>query len=149
MPLWGQRRRRGRVRDCHGDLQLAGKAMAFDSIEFDDALRWIDVLDDIAFLAMDLLAHRQRALALRFVNAYLKANGAYDELPALRFHMVCRTLVRAPVTAIGERQGVHSAACCGSADYLALAAPCPKAPMPGWRSRMACRVRARASSRKE
>ena len=36
--------------------------------------------------------------------------------------MVCRALVRAQVTAIGQRQGVHSAACCGTADYLALAA---------------------------
>ena len=127
-PLWEQRQRDGRVRECHGDLhlanvlQLAGEATAFDGIEFDDALRWIDVLDDIAFLAMDLLAHGQRALAFRFVNAYLEASGDYDGLPALRFYMVCRALVRAQVTAIGERQGVHSAARCGTADYLALAA---------------------------
>ena len=127
-PLWEQRRRDGRVRECHGDLhlanvlQLASQATAFDGIEFDDALRWIDVLDDIAFLAMDLLAHGQRALAFRFVNAYLEASGDYDGLPALRFYMVCRALVRAQVNAIGERQGLHPAACCGTADYLALAA---------------------------
>ncbi len=127
-PLWEQRRHDGRVRECHGDLhlanvlQLAGEATAFDGIEFDDALRWIDVLDDIAFLAMDLLAHGQRALAFRFVNAYLEASGDYDGLPALRFYMVCRALVRAQVTAIRERQGVHPAAGCGTADYLALAA---------------------------
>ena len=127
-PLWEARRRDGRVRECHGDLhlanvlQLGGEATAFDGIEFDDELRWIDVLDDIAFLAMDLLAHGQRALAFRFVNAYLEASGDYDGLPALRFYMVCRALVRAQVTAIRERQGVHSAARCGTADYLALAA---------------------------
>ena len=127
-PLWEQRRHDGRVRECHGDLhlanvlQLAGEATAFDGIEFDDALRWIDVLDDIAFLAMDLLAHGQRALAFRFVNAYLEASGDYDGLPALRFYMVCRALVRAQVTAIRERQGVDPAAGCGTSDYLALAA---------------------------
>jgi aminoglycoside phosphotransferase family enzyme/predicted kinase len=127
-PLWEVRRRGGRVRECHGDLHLAnvlqldGEATAFDGIEFDDELRWIDVLDDIAFLAMDLLANGQRALAFRFVNACLEASGDYDGLPALRFYMVSRALVRAQVTAIGERQGVHSSARCGAADYLELAA---------------------------
>ena len=128
MPLWEARRRDGRVRECHGDLhlanvlQLAGEATGFDGIEFNDELRWIDVIDDIAFLAMDLLAHSQRGLAFRFVNAYLEASGDYDGLPALRFYMVCRALVRAQVAAIGEGQGVHSAARCGTADYLTLAA---------------------------
>ena len=127
-PLWDERRRDGRVRECHGDLhlanvlQLAGEATAFDGIEFDDALRWIDVLDDIAFLAMDLLALGQRALAFRFINAYLEAGGDYDGLPALRFYMVCRALVRALVTAMGKGHGMHSAARSGAADYLALAA---------------------------
>ena len=127
VPLWEARRRAGRVRECHGDLhlanvlQLGGEATAFDGIEFDDELRWIDVLDDISFLAMDLLAHGQRALAFRFVNAYLEASGDYDGLPALRFYMVCRALVRAQVAVIRERQGTHPAARCGAADYLALA----------------------------
>ena len=125
--LWEERRRSGRVRECHGDLhlanvlQLAGAATAFDGIEFNDELRWIDVLDDISFLAMDLLAHGQPSLAFRFVNAYLEASGDYDGLPALRFYMVCRALVRAQVTAIRERQAVQPAASCGTADYLALA----------------------------
>ena len=98
------------------------EATAFDGIEFDDELRWIDVLNDIAFLAMDLLAYGQRGLAFRFVNAYLEASGDYDGLPALRFYMVCRALVRSRVTAIGDGQGVHSATGGGAADYLALAA---------------------------
>ena len=127
-PLWAARLRAGRVRECHGDLhlanvlQLAGEATAFDAIEFDAELRWIDVLDDIAFLAMDLLANGRRDLAFRFINAYLAASGDYDGLPVLRHGMVCRALVRARVMAIGETQGVHSAARCGAQDYLALAA---------------------------
>ena len=126
-PLWEARRRDGRVRECHGDLHLANvlqlgdEATAFDGIEFDAELRWIDVLDDVAFLAMDLLAHGRRGLAFRFINAYLEASGDYDGLPVLRFQMACRALVRAQVTAIGQGQGVHSAARCGPADYLALA----------------------------
>ncbi len=130
-PLWPLRLLAGRIRECHGDLhlanvlQLAGEATAFDGIEFDDEMRWIDVLYDIAFVAMDLLANAKpgrRDLAFRFINAYLSASGDYDGLPALRYFMVCRALVRARVTAIGEGQGLHSSARCGAADYLALAA---------------------------
>ena len=127
-PVWPARLRAGRIRECHGDLHLAnvlqldGEATAFDGIEFDDAMRWIDVLYDIAFVAMDLLANVRRDLAFRFINAYLAASGDYDGLPALRYYMVCRALVRAEVTAIGAGHGLHSAARCGTADYLALAA---------------------------
>ena len=126
-PLWEQRLSTGRVRECHGDLhlanvlQLGGEPAAFDGIEFDDGLRWIDVLYDIAFLSMDLLANGQRALAFRLINRWLEASGDYDGLPALRFYLVSRALVRAQVTALGERLGKHSAACCGPSDYLALA----------------------------
>ena len=126
-PLWATRRRAGCVRECHGDLhlanvlQLAGEATAFDAIEFDAELRWIDVLDDIAFLAMDLLAYGRRDLAFRFINAYLEACGDSDGLPALRYGLVWRALVRARVTAVGGKQGMHSAARCGERDYLALA----------------------------
>jgi aminoglycoside phosphotransferase family enzyme/predicted kinase len=126
-PLWEERRRAGRVRECHGDLHLANvlqlgeEATAFDGIEFDPNLRWIDVLDDIAFLAMDLLAHGQRGLCFRFIDAYLEASGDHEGVPALRFYMVCRALVRAQVTAMVEAQGVQSSARCHAADYLALA----------------------------
>jgi len=115
------------VRECHGDLHLANvlqlgeEATAFDGIEFDPELRWIDVLDDVAFLAMDLLAHGQRALCFRFVDAYLEAGGDHEGVPALRFYMVCRALVRAQVAAMGEGEGVRSSARCHAADYLALA----------------------------
>jgi uncharacterized protein len=126
-PLWEARRRAGRVRECHGDLHLANvvqlgdEATAFDGIEFDAELRWIDVLDDIAFLAMDLWAHGACGLGMRFVNAYLDASGDHDGLPALRYQMVCRALVRAQVAALAGGQGTHSSARCGVADYLALA----------------------------
>ena len=129
-PLWATRLRAGRVREGHGDLhlsnvlQLDGVASAFDGIEFDAELRWIDVLDDIAFLAMDLIAHGQPGLAARFINAYLDASGDHDGLPALRFFMVRRALVRAQVMALCEPAPCdHPAAGRGGAvDYLATAA---------------------------
>ena len=130
-PFWAARLRAGRVRECHGDLHLAnvlqldGVASAFDGIEFDAELRWIDVLDDIAFLAMDLIAHGEPGLAARFINAYLDASGDHDGLPALRFFMVRRALVRAQVMALREPQGASlnnpSAGRCSTAEYLATA----------------------------
>lgn len=107
-PWWQTRRIAGRVRECHGDLHLANvlqlgdQSTAFDAIEFDPTLRWIDVIDDIAFLAMDLSAHGERRLAWRFVNAYLEASGDYDGMRALRYFMVCRALVRARVMALTD-----------------------------------------------
>jgi len=100
---WQRRREAGRVRDCHGDLHLdnllwlEGSIAAFDAIEFDPALRWIDVIDDAAFVVMDLAAAGRRDLAMRFLCGWLDAGGDHDALPALRLACVYRALVRAMV----------------------------------------------------
>ena len=58
-----QRQRDGRVRECHGDLHLGnvtqvdGRTTLFDCLEFSAALRWTDVMSDVAFMAMDLQSH--------------------------------------------------------------------------------------------
>jgi aminoglycoside phosphotransferase family enzyme/predicted kinase len=122
-PVWLERRRAGRVRECHGDLHLAnavllaGEVTAFDCLEFDPALRWIDVFSDIAFLAMDLLAHGRGDLAFRFLNAYLDDSGDHAGLPVLRWYLVYRALVRALVARIRSSQGTEHA----GPDHLALA----------------------------
>lgn len=102
-PLWTSRLADGHVRECHGDLHLANVVhlddglAAFDCIEFDPALRWIDVLDDAAFVVMDLAAHQRQGLCFRFLNAWLDRTGDHAGLPALRFSVVYRALVRAQV----------------------------------------------------
>jgi uncharacterized protein len=125
--LWAQRLREGRVREVHGDLHLAntvrladGEVTAFDCIEFDPALRWIDVLSDTAFLAMDLMAHGREDLAWRFLNAYLDATGDHAGLPVLRVYMVYRALVRALVGSLAG--AAHTAPGTPTpAQYVALA----------------------------
>ena len=121
-PLWQQRRDTGWVRECHGDLHLRNAVVlddgvsAFDGLEFDPALRWIDVQSDIAFMAMDLLAHERADLAWRFVNAWLDASGDHGGVPVLRSYLVHRALVRALVGRIEATASRPSAD-----DYLALA----------------------------
>ena len=103
---WRERLSAGAVRECHGDLHLGNvlqqgkEALAFDALEFAADLRWIDPLDDLAFLVMDLLAHGRRDLGFRLLNAYLEESGDYDGVPALRFFLVSRALVRAQVGAL-------------------------------------------------
>src|SRR5574340_806594 len=68
--LMENRRAQGWIRECHGDLHLAdlarygGRLLAFDRIEFDPVLRWLDVLNDTAFLVMDLLARDRKSTRL-------------------------------------------------------------------------------------
>ena len=66
-------------------------------MEFAPALRCIDVLDDIAFPVMDLSAQGRGDFAFRLLNAWLDATGDHGAVPALRFAVVYRALVRAQV----------------------------------------------------
>ena len=124
---WPTRLRSGRVRECHGDLHLANivelgqEPTAFDAIEFDPELRWIDVLDDLAFPVMDLLAHGRRDLAFRLLDGWLEASGDHEGLPALRYFLVVRALVRAQVAALRDSAPSASSAACGRDTYLRLA----------------------------
>lgn len=125
-PLWLQRKAMGQVIEGHGDLHLANAVVlgeevtAFDCIEFDPALRWIDGLSDMAFMAMDLMAHGRPDLAWRFINSYLDARGDHEGLPLLRYYLVYRALVRALVDRLrGEQQAQRLVE--QGPDYLALA----------------------------
>jgi aminoglycoside phosphotransferase family enzyme/predicted kinase len=118
-----QRKADGAVREVHGDLHLAntvvladGEVTAFDCIEFDPALRWIDVMEDIAFTCMDLKARGRPELAWRLLDAYLQHGGDHAGLQVLRFYEVGRALVRALVGQLTPPGGSAAAV-----DYLACA----------------------------
>ena len=105
-PVFAARQAGGHVRECHGDLHLGniafidGRAVPFDCIEFDPALRWIDVMSEVAFLVMDLLAHRLAGAAWRLLNLWLEATGDYESIAVLRFYLVYRAMVRAKIARI-------------------------------------------------
>jgi predicted kinase len=124
---WPRRLRAGRVRECHGDLHLANivqvddEAMAFDAIEFDPELRWIDVLEDVAFAVMDLLAYGRRDLAFRLLDGWLEKSGDFAGLPALRYFLVVRALVRAQVEGLRRSYDTGPGSGAGPGRYLRLA----------------------------
>lgn len=129
LSLFEQRRLAGFVRECHGDLHLGNIVLLrdqptpFDGIEFDAKLRWTDVMNEVAFLMMDLLHRGRSDFAYRFLNAYLEASGDYAGLGALRFYLAYRATVRAKIRAIRSAQGVAAEAeeC---RRYLQLAGDC-------------------------
>jgi aminoglycoside phosphotransferase family enzyme/predicted kinase len=125
----------GCVRECHGDLHLGnivmldGKLTPFDCIEFNPALRWIDVMSEIAFLVMDLMDRGRADLANQFLNAYLEASDGYGGLAVLRFYRVYRAMVRAKVHALratqsGTAVAGHERLVVASRGYLELAQRC-------------------------
>lgn len=125
-----RRRRLERVRDCHGDLHLANivrlgpksGCVPFDCLEFDPALRRIDVINDIAFLHMDLLRCGRADLAHVFLNRYFEVTGDYAGLVVLRYYTVYRAVVRAKTTTIRLMQSGIRAEDSAVQQYLGLAA---------------------------
>ncbi len=112
-PVLRQRFDDGFVRECHGDLHLSnlvrlpGGITAFDCIEFGAEFRNIDVMSDIAFLVIDLVARQRSDLAYRFLNRYLELTGDYGSMEVFTLYFVYRCLVRAKVATIRSREREH------------------------------------------
>ncbi len=113
-----QREREGFIREGHGDLHAANivrheqRLVPFDCIEFDTRMRWIDVIDDISFLVMDLMSYGRDDLATTLLSRYLEVTGDYDGMQLLPFYATHRALVRAKVDALTARSVPARAAEC-------------------------------------
>jgi aminoglycoside phosphotransferase family enzyme/predicted kinase len=109
-PVLAARKHDGFVRECHGDMHLGNivwlddAPLIFDGIEFNTRMRWIDVMNDLAFLVMDLEERGQAECARRLLNRYLEATGDYAGLQVLPFYKVYRALVRAMVACLRAAQ---------------------------------------------
>jgi len=101
-----QRQRERHIRHCHGDLHfrnitlIDGKPTLFDCIEFNDAYRIIDTMNDVAFLVMDCDAHGISDLGMRFLSRYLEYCNDYDGLILLPLYLFYRASVRGKVACI-------------------------------------------------
>ena len=103
--FWNERKDNRKIVDGHGDLILAnifeddGEIIIFDCIEFNELLRVQDILEEVAFLAMDLDFWNLEKLSTLFLETYL---AEMDEkidtlLPFIQFYKSYRAYVRAKV----------------------------------------------------
>lgn len=104
-PILKNRADRGCIKLCHGDLHLRnicmfkGRPQLFDCIDFNDALATVDVLYDLAFLAMDLWHRGMKKYANLVVNHYLDGADEEDGYACLPYFIALRAAVRAHVLA--------------------------------------------------
>ena len=131
-PLLEARKAAGKIREGHGDLHLAnlllyeGEVAAFDCIEFNPSLSWIDGASDIAFMIMDLRHRQEPKLARTLLSAWAEASGDYEALAVMLLYLVYRALVRAKIDCIRRRQvedeGEAEQLAASMTGYLQLAA---------------------------
>jgi aminoglycoside phosphotransferase family enzyme/predicted kinase len=110
-----ERKRSGHIREGHGDLHLSNLVLAddritaFDCIEFNEELRWIDVASELAFTYVDLLHRSGAGAAALLLNDWLSEYGDYAAIPVLRGYAAHRALVRAKVAVLaGDRESAVS-----------------------------------------
>ncbi len=114
--LFNDRQRSGRVIDGHGDLRaehvfcLDDGARIIDCVAFRDDYRIVDVLNDVAFLAMDLHRLAGRELAGYFISAYDEFSNEHHPSTLAHFFVAYRAHIRAKVAAIRLSQGNSDAA---------------------------------------
>ena len=105
------RLKRGFFKDCHGDLHsrnifLLPNPQPFDCIEFNDALRSIDILNEVAFLCMDLDSFGRQDLSEIFLHSYNKLLPAIetgDDERLFVYYKLYRANVRAKVNSLRAR----------------------------------------------
>lgn len=110
-PLFKERLEKGFVRDCHGDLHsrnifLLPDPQPFDCIEFNDDLRQIDVLNEIAFLCMDLDAFGRKDLSdlfLKSYNALFTSIQTKEDKMLFVYYKAYRANIRAKVNSLRAR----------------------------------------------
>lgn len=100
-----------RIVDGHADLLAddifcAPEELAIlDCLEFDDNLRYVDGIDDAAFLAMDLEFLGHRDLGDYFLEEYRRCAGDSAPNALTHFYIAYRAVVRAKVDCVRFAQG--------------------------------------------
>jgi aminoglycoside phosphotransferase family enzyme/predicted kinase len=94
--------------DGHGDLRAEHIALTkaahtkteiqiLDCVEFSEEIRFCDVLNDVAFLAMDLDFLGRHDLSTAFINSYLQISPQASNNSLLRLFKQYRSMVRCKV----------------------------------------------------
>ncbi len=114
--LFTRRIEDGCIVDGHGDLLaddifcVDGEPALLDCLEFDDQLRYVDRIDDAAFLAMDLEFLGRKDLGDYFLERYAAHSADSAPSPLRDFYIAYRAVVRAKVDCVRLWQGKSEAA---------------------------------------
>src|SRR5437660_2420232 len=98
--LFRERIQQHRILDCHGDLHLDHVHLTpeattiFDCIEFNDRFRFIDIANDLAFLAMDYDFEGRTDLGNLFLRNAARELGDAGMLRIANFYKCYRAFVR-------------------------------------------------------
>ena len=112
--LFRERIEQHRILDCHGDLHLDHVHLTpeattiFDCIEFNDRFRFIDIANDLAFLAMDFDFEGKHELGNLFLR---NAAREFDDpgMPRLAdFYKSYRAFVRGKVESMQANSDEHA-----------------------------------------
>ncbi len=102
--LFAQRVKGGFIREGHGDLHMEhvclppdGPPVVYDCIEFNQRFRRLDVVNDIAFLAMDLEVNNRFDYASIFLDYCREKLGSLFAPELLFFYKCYRAYVRGKV----------------------------------------------------
>jgi aminoglycoside phosphotransferase family enzyme/predicted kinase len=104
--LFRERIQQHRILDCHGDLHLDHVHLApetttiFDCIEFNDRFRFIDIANDLGFLAMDFDFKGRRDLGNLLLRNAARTLGDAGMLKIANFYKCYRAFVRGKVESI-------------------------------------------------
>src|SRR5213079_9076 len=104
--LFRQRIQQHRILDCHGDLHLDHVHLTpeattiFDCIEFNDRFRFIDIANDLAFLAMDFDFERRSDLENLLLQTAAREFRDPEMLNVSDFYKCYRAFVRGKVESI-------------------------------------------------
>jgi len=116
----------GRIVDGHADLLaddifcMPEGPVLLDCLEFDDQLRYVDGVDDAAFLAMDLEFLGRKDLGDYFLGEYSRLAGDAAPQPLKDFYIAYRAVVRAKVDCVRVSQG-HPEAVADARQHLDIA----------------------------
>lgn len=115
-----------RIVDGHGDLLaddifwVDDQPVILDCLEFDDKLRYVDGIDDCAFLAMDLEFLGRADLGDFFMERSIAHSRDSAPRSLVHFYVAYRALVRAKVDCVRHSQG-RARAALDAALHLAIA----------------------------
>lgn len=101
--IFEERIRNKKIRDCHGDLHKGNifiaseKTYIFDCIDFNERFRYQDVINEIAYFAMEMDFAGKKELSSYFVDQYFKFSKDQKLINLLLFYKCYRAYIRGKV----------------------------------------------------